>query len=143
RPVTRTREAVAHMFANAIEDLETRTLFNTITGTVTFEYKDGTNQIVRVAYQNVQAELVFARVDKTTNNVVLGDATPSFATQEDGKDLFTIYVASAGAESFITVAEVPALTATNRPMQPFNGSVALTVFGRAGLVGVATDGGSG
>src|SRR5215210_216736 len=108
RPVTRTREEVARMFANAIEDLETRTLFNTITGTGTFEYKDGLQKIVRVAFQNVQAELVFARVDKNTNNVVLGDATASFS-MEDGKDLFTIYVASAGADSFITVAEVPAV----------------------------------
>jgi hypothetical protein len=87
------------MFSNAIEELESRTLFNTITnngiGTGTFEYKDGTGQIVRVVYHNVVAELVFARVSATTNQVVLGDATPSFAT-EDGKDLFHIYVASAG-----------------------------------------------
>jgi len=134
------------MFSNAIEELESRTLFNTITnngiGTGTFEYKDGTGQIVRVVYHNVVAELVFARVSATTNQVVLGDATPSFAT-EDGKDLFHIYVASAGPDSFITVAEVPAVTANVRPMQPYAGSVNLSVFGINGLTGISTAGSSG
>jgi hypothetical protein len=134
------------MFRNAIEQLEPRTLFNTIindgTGSGTFEYKDGLNNIVRVTYHNVVAELVFARVDKATNNVVLGDATPSFA-EEDGKDLFTIYVASAGADSFITIAGVPAVTANVRPMQPFSGSVSLNIFGRGGLQTISTAGTSG
>src|SRR5687767_6613392 len=127
RPVqTRTRDQVRSMFSNAIEELEPRTLFTTITGSGILEYKDATNQIVRVAFQNVQAELVFARVNPNTNEVVLSDHTPSFS-MEDGKDLFTIYVASAGADSFISVAEVPGVMTAVRPMTPFQGSVALTV----------------
>ncbi|MGB7161176.1 MAG: hypothetical protein WBD40_24155 [Tepidisphaeraceae bacterium] len=147
-PVTRTRDtAVRSMFHNAIEALESRTLFNTIMndgdGVGVFEYKDGRNNVVRVTFHNVTAELVFARVRASDNQVVLGDATPGFDTVNDGKDLFTIYVAQAGANSFITVAEVPPPTANVRPMQPYSGSVSLTIFGRNGIEGVSTAGGSG
>ena len=145
RPVTRTREQVRTLFSNAIEALESRTLFDTIgldQPSGIFEYKDGRNQIVRIRYHNVVAELVFARVDEDTNNVVLGNRTAP-ALDEDGKDLFHIYVAEAGPDSFITVAEVPNLDANTRPMQAFQGSVNLTIFGTEGIEGVSTAGGSG
>jgi hypothetical protein len=144
RTVTRTREQVRSMFSNAIEELEPRTLLHTLTGSGTFEYKDAANNIVRVSYHNIQAELVFARVSDTTNELVLSEPTFSFQQQELGKDLFHLYVAQAGPGAFFSAAQVPAITANPRPMQPFTGSVPLTIFGsRGGLQAVATDGGSG
>src|SRR5688572_26797941 len=144
RPVTRTHEKIANMFRNAIEPLEPRTLLHTLTGSGVFEYKDAEDQIVRVRYHNIQAELVFGRVNENTNELVLSEPTFSFQGEEEGKDLFHLYIAQAGPGAFITAAQVPPITANVRPMQPFTGNVQLTVFGsRGGLQAVSTAGGSG
>ena len=144
RTVTRTREQISSMFSNAMEQLEPREMLHTLTGSGVFEYKDAANNIVRVAYHDIQAELVFGRVSETTNELVLSEPTFSFQQQEPGKDLFHLYVAQAGPGAWFSAAQVPAITANPRPMQPFTGSVPLTIFGsRGGLQAVTTEGGSG
>lgn len=146
RPVTRTREPknTPYVRRHLMEELERRRmLYTTVpSGTDTFEYKDASDQIVRIAYHNVQAEFVFARVNPDTNELVLSEPTLSFQ-EEDGKDLFAIYVAQAGEGSYITAAQVPAITTFPRPMQPFTGNVSLTIVGSAGIQPVTTASGSG
>ena len=144
RTLKRTREQISSMFSNAIEQLEPREMLHTLTGTGTFEYKDSANNIVRVAFHDIQAELVFGRVSETTNELVLSEPTFSFQQEEPGKDLFHLYIAQAGPGAWFSAAQVPAITANPRPMQPFTGSVPLTIFGsRGGLQAVTTAGGSG
>lgn len=105
-----------------MEPLEERKMLHTITGTGTFEYVDGSNARVRIAYHNLTAELVFARVNGS-NSAVLGEPTVSGTT--GGKDLFHIYVAESSVDSFMAIARVPDVTAEVRPMDPFAGGATI------------------
>jgi hypothetical protein len=144
-----------------VERLETRVLFNTIITdtdpltpaqpTEIFEYKDLKGQNVRVVvHGDVSAEFVFARVtkgdDKSAlgwNDVILGEPVAA-GSKEDGRDLFHVYVAQASIDSYIAIAKVPEVTAQNRPMQPYDGNVTLTIFPRIGTdLGKSTASGTG
>src|SRR2546423_1102069 len=155
RPKLNTKAILHRGSQRMIEQLESRWLFNTIItdtdpltptpATVTLEYKDARDHTVRiVVHGDVSAEFIFARVtkgaDKTGfggNQVILGDAVSPTAfdvktgklgaNMEDGRDLFHVFVAQASLDSYISVAEVPIFSARNRPMQPFSGSVTLTI----------------
>lgn len=146
---------VRHAVADVIERLESRTLLTTIVtdtnpltatpATQQFEYKDARGQTVRVVvHGDVSAEFVFARVTKGAektgfggNDVILGEFVPPLAPNdkgqlvanpEDGRDLFHVFVAQASIDSYISIARVANPPSRNpRPMQPFDGSVTLTV----------------
>lgn len=157
----------------AVEELETRRLFNTIItdtnpltatpATKSFEYKDAHGVTVRVTvHGDVSAEFIFARVTKGDtvtgaggNDVILGEpVSPTApdpktgklgANQEDGRDLFHVYVAQASIDSFISVAEVPTFSTQQRPMRPFTGAVGINIdFPLVGTdVGRTMDAGTG
>lgn len=117
---TRKSPARPAIRAAVIETLEERRLLTTITGSGTIEYIDTEDQIVRLTYRNVTAELIFA--DSGAAN--LGDHVPTSAPDgTPGRDLFKIYVTQSDMDSYIAVARVPELTANARPMQPFDESL--------------------
>jgi hypothetical protein len=147
-----------------LEELEQRVLLTTVitdTDPLTpapssfiFEYKDHANNAVRVKVQgDVTAEFIFARMTKGSekgpltewNEVILGEPVPA-GSKEDGRDLFHVYVAQATIDSYIAIAQVPDVTQTGpRPMQPFTGSVGVTIdFPNIGVErGKSTAGGTG
>ncbi len=158
RPLSR---RASSLLRGVVERLETRVLFNTIITdtdpltaaqpTEIFEYKDLKGQAVRVVvHGDVSAEFVFARVtkgnDKGTagwNDVILGEPVPA-GSKEDGRDLFHVYVAQASIDSYIAIARVPDVTNRVRPMQPYEGSVTLTITPRIGTdLGKTTANGTG
>ena len=110
-----------------LESLESRRLLTTISGSGTLEYKDGGGDTVRIAYHNVTAELVFARV--VGNSAILGDLIPPSLPKVDvkGRDLYHVYIAESSVDSFMTIARVPDLNTDGnpRPMRPFTGAVGI------------------
>lgn len=121
-----------------IEQLETRRLLTTLTSTAglprTFEYIDGNGRTMRIVMQgNIRAEFIAAEVPDTSKtggqlpHIKLRprDLVPAGGggsqNNNDGYDLFQIYVAQADINSSISIAQVPA-TGNDRPMQPFSSS---------------------
>src|SRR5438874_10980543 len=113
-----------------LEGLETRVLFNTIVtdtdpltltpATQTLEYKDARGQNVRITvHGDVSAEFVFAKIGKD-GSMLLRDAVGTTkigkdgklaANDEDGRDLFHVYIAQASIDSYIAIAQAPAFDA--------------------------------
>jgi hypothetical protein len=140
------RRPVKNVGKRMLEQLETRLLFNTIItdsdpltatpATETLEYKDARGNAVRiVVHGDVSAEFVFAKIGKDGTRVLRDAVSPSkldkdgklAANDEDGRDLFHVYIAQASIDSYISIAQVPSVTADDRPMQPFSGSVTVQV----------------
>src|ERR1051326_8429413 len=132
-----------------IEQLESRLLLYTVTGSGAFEFRDGSSggNNIRVSFQNVTAEFVFIDVN-ATNQVPLvpaeggdlkSDFIPAGATGK-GRDLYHIFVKEAGADSFIAIAKIN----EKGIMTPFAGNVTLRVASPTGKVGpISTDSGTG
>src|SRR5262245_18593713 len=108
------------------ETLEKRTLLTamvngifTATGSNVLEYKQADGSSVRISVLgNVTAEFIFARVPDASFQTILRDPVPA-GSNDDGVDLFSIYVVKSDINSVIAIAQVPDPTATARPMQPF------------------------
>lgn len=129
----------------AVEPLEGRRLLTTISGggmengvpvIETFEYLMADDSIVRVALGgNITVELIGLQVHPGDDTLMipagqaelveLREPPPQGSQLPDGQvgtDIFKIYIDSADADAFISIAEVPALTTQQRPMQPFGGA---------------------
>lgn len=162
RTKARLERGIRHGGSNLIEALEQRTLFNTVItdtdpltstpATVTFEYKDGRDNPVRVVvHGDVSAEFIFARVtegDEETgeigNQVILGEYVAASNEDEDGRDLFHVYIAQASIDSYISIAEFDDADNGPNPMTPFDGSVTLRIQQlRTNDDEIATAGGTG
>lgn len=120
RPAIRMARAVGY----GVEAMEERLLFTTITGSGVLEYFDNKQNTIRVAYHDVTADLIFVTVDKVsdvaseTNQVFPSDPAPP-----QGANLFTIDITQSNLDSYISIAQVPAITTAGpRPMEPFTGS---------------------
>ncbi|MEO6435878.1 MAG: hypothetical protein ABIP55_08965, partial [Tepidisphaeraceae bacterium] len=139
------RRNLIHRGSQVIEALEKRLLMTTVItdtdpltatpATVTFEYKDGRDLPVRVVvHGDVSAEFIFARVtegDEDTgeigNQVILGEHVLASNEDEDGRDLFHVYIAQASIDSYISIAQFDNSDTGPRPMTPFTGSVGLRI----------------
>lgn len=102
-------------------------------GTSVFEYRQANgNANIRISvYGNLTAEFIGAIAQDGA--VVPTDLIPDTFPTAPAADfpatfLFEVYVAHSDANSGFSIAEVPALTATARPMQPFGGGVPMRVF---------------
>ena len=144
----RDRRIVSAAYASAracVETLEGRRLLTTISGggmsngvpvAESFEYLMADDSIVRVTLGgNITVELIGLQVHPGDDTlqipagqqelVDMREPPPQGSQLPDGQvgtDIFKIYIASADADAYIAIAEVPALTTTPRPMQPFGGA---------------------
>ncbi len=99
-------------------------------GRTYFEYMQANgNALVRISVRgNITAEFIGGRWDPSLpNQVRTTDLIPATATTSD-VFLFSIYVVKADMDSTISIAVVPSLTTTPRPMDPFSGSNLLRYF---------------
>lgn len=117
-----------------IEQLEDRTMLFTLNAAGGFdqmEYKDADGDIVRVVASGLTAELVFGRVVPgaiSPQRVVLGEPVPE-GTNEDGHDLYHIFIQQSSIDAYIAISEIQ--TSGARPMTPFSGSVNLRIISQA------------
>ncbi|HSV16316.1 MAG TPA: hypothetical protein VLI90_18780, partial [Tepidisphaeraceae bacterium] len=102
------------------------------------EYSQGQpGNIVRVAWHDIVAELIGVSVPKTGSTTA--PTPPDVPTPgEDlilaapqppdwAPNLFTIYILASKPDSYLSIAVVPSLTATNRPMEPYGSGVSMRV----------------
>src|SRR4051794_37918682 len=130
------RRAGMKRISECIEMLEERRLLTTLQSTTgiptTFEYLDSQGNAMRIVmHGNIRAEFIAAEVPDNSNtggqlpHIKLRprDLVPNTGGQnnDDGYDLFEIYVLQSDINSSISIAEVPA-TGNDRPMMPFSGT---------------------
>jgi hypothetical protein len=102
-------------------------------GSGQFEFIDARDVTVRVVYQNIVAEFIFANFSPTKGRLVPVEYIPAGTELEEGEvglDLFNIWVVQASENAYISIAEVPDLDPEDpgpRLMDPFGGNVTLRV----------------
>lgn len=140
-----------------IEPLEQRQMLTSIAGggfttngtplaTIAY-YKDADNNIVKIAVGgNAVAEFIAGYVDKDTNALTLGDLAPMSTADDEGADLFQVYVTKGDENSYIAIAKVTVTEGAIGPMEPYTGSLAsgLNVLSNQGpIINVTSPEGSG
>jgi hypothetical protein len=117
---------------NPIIDPVTGTVVPLLDGTFEFVQGNPRNQVL-VAWHDIRAELIGVSVDKTATDPQFDIPIVSnlYAATTPGNvptttpNLYTIFITHASADSWLSIAEIPASNPNGdpRPMNPFGGSV--------------------
>lgn len=135
-PARKSRKVSNRTRPALFETLERRTLLSAAinglfqaTGSNVLEYKQADGSSVRISlHGNVTAEFIFARVPEASFQTIIRNHVPA-GSEDDGVDLFSIYVLNADINSVIAIAQVPDPDADARFMDPFGGSAgSLSIF---------------